>query len=248
MITINYKYHRSKIKSKKIFMKNLIRKVFITSIGVLLFSCSNDNNETKTEEPAFFNLNIGNKWIYKKYENSTENPSQFTFSGIVDTIKIIGTVNAQGFTFAKKSSKKVNITTGKIISTSYSFLRVNNLGHLIEITDIENVKTLSETSGLVLHPGNDVNYTYNYDIVGGTENLGNVKFNLYSTVDVNVENNIYSVLPYNGIFTPLANHPELISKTIEMNYSKNIGLVKMVCHAVFGNYTWEERLVSYQLK
>lgn len=231
-------------------MKNLTLKVLTLITCILLFSCNSDNDEIKNnpEESAFFNISVGNKWVYKKYETNSNDPTQLTFAGIVDTIKIISIENIQGFTFAKKSSKKVNINNNTIISNTYSYVRINNLGHLIEINNSNNLGSLNETSGLVLHPGTDFNYTYNYDVGRIPDVVGNVKFNLYNAINMNVENNIYSVLPYNGIFTPSTNHPELISKTVEMNYAKNIGLVKMVCHSVSTNYSWEERLVLHQLK
>ncbi len=231
-------------------MKNLTNKILFLLISVLLFSCSR-NEEDATTTPSnsqFFNLNIGNKWIYKKYENSTNNPNQFVFSGIVDTVKIVGIENIQGFTFAKKSSKKVNINNGIAQPITFSYVRINSLGHLIEITDINNVTNLTETYGLVIHPINDYNYIYNREINNGNgEVLGNLKFKLYSTENIIVEGNNYNVIPYNGIFTPSINHPELVSKTVEYNYSQNIGLIRYVCHSLVGNYTWEERLVSYQI-
>jgi hypothetical protein len=226
-------------------MKNLIRKVLFLIVSVLLFSCSK-NDEVATNPESFFNLNVGSKWVYKKYENNFNNPTQFTFSGIVDTVKIVSIENIQGITFAKKSSKKVNINTGNVQPITYSYVRINNLGHLIEISEDNIVGTITETSGLVIHPINDFNYTYTTDVNPG-EIVGNIEYHLYNAINMNVEGSTYSVLPYNGVFTPAANHPELISKTVEFNYTQNIGLVKYVCHAVAGNYSWEERLVSYQL-
>jgi hypothetical protein len=223
-------------------MKNLIRKVFFLLTSILLFSCSeNDQIPTNT---TFFNLNIGNEWVYKKYQNSFNDPTQLTFTGIVDTVKIVSIENIQGLTFAKRSSKKVNINTGTVQPITYSYVRVNNLGHLIEIKDA-NIGMLSETTGLVLHPGNDFSYTRNYDVGTAPNISGNVEFHLYNAINMTVEGNNYSVLPFNGLFTPV--DPQLISKTVEYNYSPNIGLVKSVEQAVWGNDRYEERLVSYQL-
>lgn len=228
-------------------MKNLISKLLFIVASVLLFSCSkNDEVSLNSSNSQFFNLNVGSKWVYKKFVNSNSNPTQFTFSGVVDTVKIVSIENIQGYTFAKRSSKKVNINTGVVEETTYSYIRINNAGHLIEISN--NNSTLTETTGLVIHPINDFNYTYNREVNNGNEEIyGNLNFQLYNSLNINIEGINYNVLPYKGIFTPNTNHPELVSKTIEFDYAQNIGLVRYFCHAIYGNYTWEERLVSYEL-
>ena len=82
-------------------MKNIIKNVPFLFVAISFLSCSEDDNTTSAEE-SFFNLNVGNKWVYKKYENSNFNPTEFTFNGVVDTIKIIDEVTISGLTFAKK--------------------------------------------------------------------------------------------------------------------------------------------------
>ena len=219
-------------------MKNLGSKIFFLIVSVLILSCNkNDETATTPTNQNFFNLNVGNKWVYKKYVNSFDNPTQFTFSGIVDTIKIESLENIQGYTFAKKSSKKVNLNAGTIQPVTYSYVRINNAGHLIEILDDNNIS-------------NDFNYIYNHNIEinnGGVEILGNIEYKLYESLNKVIEGNNYLVLPYKGVFTPSDNHPELISKTVEYDYSQNIGLVRFICHYLNTNFSWEERLVEYQL-
>lgn len=228
-----------------------IQLLLFLTFSVLFFSC--DSEETvEQSEPPFFNLNVGNKWVYKRYQNTNENPTQFTFSGIVDTVKIVGAETIQGFTFAKKSSKKVNVFNGMVQSETLSYVRVNNAGHLIEIPEYYS-EPITESSGIVLHPGNDTNFVYNRDvsftngISGITDVLGVISFHPLNLLDVTVEGVVYSVVPYNGVFTPSPNHPELISKTVEYNYAPAIGLVKSVEHTVSANSSWENRLISYEV-
>lgn len=232
-------------------MKNVLSKGLLLLMSGFLFSCSqNDDASSNTaENTPFFNLNVGSKWVYKKYENSPDNPNQFAFSGIVDTVKIVGIETIQGLKFAKKSSKKVNINNGTVEAVTYSYVRINSLGHLIEITDKTPIENLTETDGQVIHPIKDFNYVYDREVNDGNGHVfGTIEFKLYSAENIVVEGQNYNVLPYNGIFTPSLDHPELISKTVQYNYAPTIGLVRYVCHSVAGNYTWEERLVSYEIK
>lgn len=228
-------------------MKNLSSKIFLLTVGIVLFSCSkNDATTTAPSNQNFFNLNVGSKWVYKKYENSVNNPTQFTFAGIVDTVKIESIVNIQGLAFAKKSSKKVYLNDGTVLSKTYSYVRINNSGHLVKIYEGDNFNNVTETSGTVLHPINDYNYIFN-DEIGMEVIYGNMEYKLYQPVNKLIEGNNYLVLPYNGVYTPTNNNPGLISKTVEYEYSKNIGLVRSVCPFVESNLVWEERLVEYHL-
>lgn len=230
--------NRTKLKN----MKNIIKNVLFLFVAISILSCSEDENTTSTDE-SFFNLNVGNKWVYKKYENSNFNPTEFTFNGVVDTIKIIDEVTISGLTFAKKLTKRVNINSNAIVYEKITYVRVNNQGHLVEINEDTAQNTVQESFGFVLHPGSDFNYIYVVD-----EPYGTIEHRLYEQTTMNVEGNDYTIMPYKGVFTPAATQPELISKTIEYNYQKNIGLVKFVCHAVSSNYTWEERLVYYEIE
>ncbi len=226
-------------------MKSLINTVLLLFVCTLFYSCSdnddNDDNDGQTQSSEFFNLNVGNKWVYKRYNYNT-NSEQFIFSGIVDTVKIVEMVNYQGFTFAKRSSQKVNASNGVGQTITYSYLRVNNLGHLVSIDDIYNYGNLNETSGITLHPGEDYDFVYSQVFDYGT-----LDYQLYDLTNVTVEGNNYSILPYKGIFTPNPSYPDLVSKVVEFNYEENIGLVNNVCHAVASDYKWEDRLISYQL-
>ncbi len=222
-------------------MKNIIKSVLFLFTSILFISCSDDDNTAPIEE-SFFNLSVGNKWVYKKYENSYNNPTEFTFNGIIDTVKIIDDVTISGLRFAKKLTKRVNINSNTVIYEKNNYVRVNNLGHLVELSETDVQYTLQETYGKVLHPGLDFEYMYLIE-----EPYGTIEHRLYEQTTMNVEGNSYIIMPYKGVFIPAATHPDLISKTVEYNYQKNIGLVKLLCHNVASNHSWEERLVYYEI-
>lgn len=224
-------------------MKNLFRKLLLLLVFIFLFSC--EKSEDNKPKSSFFNLNVGSKWVYKRYQSLNNSP--FEFSGIVDTVKIVSIENIQGFLFAKTSSKKVNTNYGTVDPIVYSYLRINNEGHLIEINNINNIGNLKESSGVVIHPGNDLNFTYDKEVKISEEVLGIVKFLRFDEYQLTLEGNSYLVLPFNGIFTPSLNHPELISKTGGVEFSQNIGLIRSVYFVYSGSAVFEERLVSYQL-
>lgn len=222
-------------------MKNIINYALALVIIVSLISCNEDDYTTSPDE-NFFNLNVGNRWVYKKYENSYNNPTQFTFNGVIDTVKIVGNVEFSGLTFAKKITKRVNINTNGVIYEKTTYVRVNNQGHLVEINDYDTQSTINESSGFVLHPGFDSGYIYLVE-----EPYGIIEYKLHPQTTMNVEGSTYNITPYNGVFTPSESHPDLISKTVEYNYEHAIGLVRFICHAVSSNYSWEERLVDYEI-
>ena len=229
-------------------MKTLRIRLLILLLCTFLYSCSkneieNDKVNNTRQNTIFFNLNVGNEWVYKKYDNTSQNPNQFAFYGFVDSVKIIGVQTIQGLTFAKKRSRTRNIITNAYYNEEISYVRINSFGHLIEVLAIPpDEYPFTETTGWVLHPGFDQDFIFNRVLDQGEQ-----IHSLYQPTNLTVEGNSYFVYPYKGVFTPSASYPDLVSKTVEYNYEQNIGLVKRVCHAVYGNYQWEDRLVSYQI-
>lgn len=219
---------------------NLFFSVLIGAIILSGFTSCNDDNDTavNTPPPSFFNLNTGNEWVYKKYENSNDNPDHFTFTGITDSVKVLGVANINGVLFSKLSHKK----TGQEVYHEY--MRVNSTGHLVSFTDLiyfSSFGGISETNpSQALHPGLDSNYQ-----VTTTSEYGSLHYHLNNLSNISVEGNNYLVSPYVGDF--ILTIPDTGFKTVEYNYQPTIGLVKQVCHSVGGNYTWEERLVSYSV-
>ena len=220
---------------------NLFLKIPILFLLFALGACSDDDNSSSTEED-FFNLNLGNQWVYKRYNFNFDNPTVYTFSGEIEHVEVVEIVSINGQDFSKLKHTKTYANNPNS-SIEYEYLRVNGSGHLVGFMDASSdidESLINENSLGVLHPGEDFSYQYIR-----TEPYGIITHQLTPRVDMTVEGNDYSVLPYKGIFIPSS--PELVSKTVEYNYQKQIGLVKRVCHVVAGPHSWEDRLVSYTI-
>lgn len=216
-----------------------------------MISCrSTDETPVQVQEPApFFNINVGNKWVYKTYENNdfTNPQSPTTFKGRIDSVSIVGTVNIAGLTFAKQRTKIIDPNSNLNNRENFRYLRVNSKGHLVYIYNL-NDPNITETSGHVLHPGIDKTFTYSYDFMEMNQIMGNLFYQINSEKNVQIEGNSYLVTPYLGAFTPSSNQPNLIKKTQEISYKKGLGLVKEICHSLYGKNYLETRLVSATIK
>ncbi|MDQ7961703.1 hypothetical protein [Flavobacterium lindanitolerans] len=222
-------------------MKNYFIKISILFLAVSFGSCSNDDSSPSATNTEFFNINVGNRWVYKKYDFDFSNPGVYTFSGQTETVEVTEIVTVNGFTFSKlKHTKTFENNLTPVIE--YEFLRIDEQGHLRSIytgTD-ETMEHFVVNEGFVQHPGTDSEFQFVQEYPWGT-----INYNLAAETEMSVENNNYRVLPYKGVFLPT--DPDSASKTVEYNYQAQVGLVKRVCHAAFSNYSWEDRLVSYTL-
>ncbi len=231
-------------------MKHLL-KLLLIAFTFLLISCrSTDETPAATQpEDPFFNINVGNKWVYKTYEISdfTNPQSPSFFRGRIDSVSIVGNVNIAGLTFAKQRTK-INWPNSNLNnSESFKYLRVNSKGHLVYIINL-NDPNITETSGKVLHPGTDLNFTYTYDFIDMGQIVGNLFYKLSTDKNIEIEGNSYLVKPYLGDFTPASNQPNLLKKTQDISYKKGVGLVREICHSVYGKSYIETRLVNATLK
>lgn len=223
-------------------MEIAIKKITLLTLVLFLFSCNRDENITTiTPSADFFNLHVGNKWVYKTYDNHMSYPV-VVFTGRIDTIKIAAIETYQGFTIAKRTTSFGTLFHG----LKYDYVRVNNLGHLVNVSDIVvNGGTLTETSGEVIHPGLDQNYVFTT-----THGYGEVENSLSDSVNMIVEGNNYFVSPYIGSLTPSPDFPSLTPNTIETDYEQNTGLVKQISrsglNANFSRIS-EKRLVYYEV-
>lgn len=233
-------------------MKHL-PKILLIAFTFLLISCrSTDENsivDQNTPADTFFNINVGNKWVYKTYENGdfTNPQSPFVFRGRIDSVSIVGTVNIAGLTFAKQRTKIFFPNTNLNNQESFRYLRINAKGHLVYINN-PNDPTITETSGLILHPGKDMEYRYSYDYTEGNQVIGTLFFKLGVDKNIEVEGNSYLVAPYLSEFIPAVNQPDLLKKNQEISYKKGVGLVKQVVHSVYSRSYFETRLISYTIK
>ena len=231
-------------------MKHL-PKILLIAFTFLVISCRSTDESPVINQPddAFFNINVGNKWVYKTYENNDFTNPQIPslFKGRVDSVSIVGTVNIAGLTFAKQRTKIIYPNSNMNNTESFRYLRVNSKGHLIYIYN-PNDPNISETSGTVLHPGTDSKYTYSYDYMEGDQAIVNLIYKLGTDKNIEVEGNSYSVKPYVADITPISNNPALLKKTQDICYKKGVGLVREICHVVYGKGFIETRLVSYSVK
>lgn len=231
-------------------MKSIIH-LLLAGLLVTAISCQ------RTDEPAapsnnpevqFFNLKVGSRWVYKTYSNSdfTAPNNSYFFTGRIDSVSIVGTVNVQGFTFAKERTKIIDPNSNMNGQVIYNYLRVNSKGHLVCYPTLENV-TVTETGGHVRHPGKDFDYNYSSEVKTGPEVIGNLFYKLEKNKSISVEGAQYVASPYEGKFTPVPTQPNLLPKTQEISYTSGLGKVREICHQVSGKAFLETRLVSMNI-
>lgn len=214
-------------------------------LAVLFLLCSCTRTESIEEEiteTSFFNLKVGNEWVYKTYDRQ-DFTSGLNFNGKIDTLKIVEEVNLNNKKYAKvRHSYKDNLSQNE----NYEYWRVNNKGHLVSLSSYYfNQGTSSDNLEIVKHAGKDFDYSYTDPTLS---NYGNITYKLYPETSITINNQTYIVSPYNGHFTPNSQNPNLIPKVVENNYKEGIGMIKSICHSVAGTYNFEEHLESYSLK
>lgn len=227
------------------------RQIFlILPLLLFIFSCSRtEENSLKetNDETSFFNLNVGNKWVYKTYERD-DYTSELEFTGKIDSIEITSNVNLDNKTYSKVKHILRNDNFPNSPSqnrTYFEYWRVNESGHLVYLTSA--FFDLGESSKeTVKHPGKDYSFSFT-ETNPGITNYGNLIYKLYPETEIMMDNQSYHVSPYNGQFTPNSQYSgTILPKITENNYKENVGLVKSVCHSIIGTYNFEEHLVSYQ--
>lgn len=230
-----------------------MRRLIFLILPVLffIFSCSR-NEENNLEEPAqdtpFFNLKVGNKWVYKTYERN-DLQSELNFTGKIDSVEIVADValGNKNYSKVKHVIRNTNYPNNSTLNTTFvEYWRVNESGHLVYLNSY-NFDAGDNTKESVKHPGKD--HTYSYTSVDpGILHYGSLIYKLYPETDILVNGQTYHVSPYNGEFTPNSTYSgTILPKTTEINYKENVGLVKSVCHSVVGTYNFEEHLESYSL-
>lgn len=214
-------------------------------ILILLSSCTRTESiEDETTETPFFNLKVGNEWVYKTYDRK-DFTSELKATGEVDSIKIVSTVTLNGKNYFKVENinrRPPNYSPSRTVS--YNYWRLNDKGHLVSLSSYYfDQGNSSDAAEFVKHAGNDNAYSY-------TDNsqYGDVVYKLYPKTNVTINNQNHDVIPYNGQFTPKSQFPNMIPKVQENNYKEGVGLVKSICHTFDGTYNFEQHLESYSLK
>lgn len=220
-------------------MKKII-PVFIL-ISTLL-SCSSDSDEIETTPPSnnsFFNINTGNKWVYKSYffYNLT---NEYTSSNRIDSVSVIGDtlINSINYKKIKHDLYSDIINSSNYHSISFSYLRIDGNDHLID------------HDAHVLHPGFDSQYQHIHDYyIAGNPSyglLGQATFQIQTPENILVEGTNYLSYDYKGNVpaNPTLNNPDY---TIHFMYSNQIGLIKQILPFASGTGFMEDRLVYYSL-
>jgi hypothetical protein len=225
-------------------MKKLLYRISMALTAILIVSCSNDS--AAPQENSFFNLNVGSQWVYKKYNYDLNYPGEYTFSDIIDSVKVEEIVNLNGLDFAKISHKTHFVSYPPHQSTFYTYQRVNEAGHLVGYDEArgfplpDDLSTVNENSGIVFHPGEDMAYHNTFILPWGT-----LFYHVLGEMNTTVEGNDFNVVRYTGEGT-LTDATE-VTRTIYFDYAPQIGRVISQDVLVHGSYGSEQRLVSYQL-
>lgn len=230
-------------KTLKIYnMKNLI---IVTIACVFFTSCTKDDEaisiETNESESNFFNLKVGNVWVYKEYREVNQygaivDTSEFNFTNI-DTVRITEKIRIDDREFYKMTSNRYGIDGRKISSTNTSFVKVNSYGHLVN------------SEGATIHPGKDKNLdNYNIGLIDFYYDKGSFEYELVGPENISVEGKSYNTYYLKGIFTfTLNTFPDIENRNREYGsyYQEGVGLVKRVANSFSSNLKIETRLVSY---
>lgn len=219
-------------------MKKII-PVFIM-ISTLL-SCSSDSDEIETTpvNNSFFNINTGNKWVYKRYY-FTNNTNQYSTSNHIDSIFVTGDTVINALNYKKVMYKEYGdiIQSPNNFTTRFSYLRIDGNDHLVT------------TNNHVLHPGFDNQYqhVHQYPVYNSPTNeiLGEATFQLDPPQNILVEGVNYLSYDYKGSFTGNTNL-NIPNNTIHYMYANQIGLIKQVCPYASGYGFYEDRLIYYSL-
>lgn len=220
---------------------------FLTFLMLLLLvsSCTRTESiENDITDAPFFNLKVGNEWVYKTYDRQdfTSEPKP---TGEIDSVKIVSivTLNAKNY-FKVENINRQLVNNSPSRTVTYNYWRLNDKGHLVSLSSYYfDQGNSSDAVESVKHSGNDKDYSYT-----DKSYYGDVVYKLYPKTNIIMNSQSYEVVPYNGQFTPKKEFPNMISKMQENNYKAGIGLVKSVCHTFDGTYNFEQHLESYSIK
>lgn len=217
-------------------MRKLLSGAFFV-LGIVLTSCSSDN-ESPSNEP-FFNLNVGSKWVYKRYQHTTQNPGVFVFKG-TDSVEVEQIVNLNGLDFAKIRHKTTD-ENAQSPSVRYAYQRVNNAGQLVgfsEYQELPDESTIDESSGFVFHPGENLDYENTYPV-----EWGSISYYVLGETNVTVEGNAYTAIRYVAEGTPTVGP----TRTAYYDYEAQTGRIRSQTVIIANGDYMEDRLTSYDL-
>ncbi len=214
----------------------------VIALSVFMVSCSSDSDSPS--EP-FFNLNVGSKWVYKRYNYNLLDPGVYTDSGITDSVKVEEIVNLNGIDFAK-ISHKMSFPATQSSYTKYCYERVNAAGYLVGYNEWasqplpDDLSTIDESSGQIFHPGEDLTYQNTE-----TYPFGTLFSHALGATMISVEGNTFNAMRVVTDYTPAGTTE--VTRTVFTDYEHQTGMVKAQFVNAVGNDGYEDRLVSYQL-
>ena len=216
--------------------------LFVSSL--LLYSCSKDvENESLVNNVSFFNINTGNKWVYKRYVQNV-NTGIVSPTNTIDSVFVVGDTIINSVNYKKIIHKTYDdiINNPSSFSLSKGTRRIDVNGHLVTST------------GVVVHPGIDNRYQYTKDFFGQTSSSGNNNADFWGSATFQVQTpeslivggQNYYLYNYKGYFT--GNQDLSIpNSTINTMYEEQTGLVLYRCPSLSGTIYFEDRLIYYEL-
>lgn len=216
-----------------------MKKIFLIPIFTfLLMSCSNNNDSEVTTQPttSFFNIENGNKWVYKRYSYNTNGGIiNYQFSNVVDSVFVVGdtVINSN----ILKKIFRYSYNDNYLTELKKSYVRIDDNDHLVN------------SENLILHPGFDDDYQYVHDYYSEfdiTLYMGTATYQNQGAFNEVVEGETYFIYNYQGDFIGNTSN-SIPNNTINFKYAEQIGEVLQKCPFVSGNGGIEYRLVYYEL-
>lgn len=193
-----------------------LKKITLILTMTTLLSCSKEEelvsqNQSKELDTTFFNLEVGNTWVYSHYYKPKDGTHDFVKSGIKDTLKITKKVIQDGKVYYQQELTSTS-AEGKIIS----LVSVNDFGHLVDY------------SGATIHPGDDFiesNYISGQFYAKGIDKVDIENSKLEGPVTIGFENKQFDVYSFEYAYTEAYNISRSYRQT-KSHYQKGVGLVK----------------------
>lgn len=205
-----------------------------------LIACDKEDDNTQIQQEDYFNIKVGNTWVYKNYTRQSNQELQV--SNILDSVIITDKFSFENKEYFVRETFKKNLDTDHIYLFSKKYININEKGHLALLEDHPQEK--NNQKEYVLHPGTDKEFVFENEIIIGDVSYGNVVWRLENNQNINIGENQYVTLPFIGRLQP----NEIVDRELvaESHYVINIGLVKEVSPGISGGLVWERHLLSYK--
>jgi hypothetical protein len=189
---------------------------------------------------SYFNINVGNKWVYKRYNFNVVTGQYNGQTNTIDSVFVNGDTLINTNLYKKVIHRVYNdvVNNPTNFNEHFEFLRIDSNDHLIN------------EFGRVIHPGFDNQYQYTHTYSNSVNNVnivyGTAIFQLVSPQNILIEGQTYNVNDFKGIFTGNSglNVPNNI---INYMFEEQTGMILSRCPTVSGTSYYEDRLIYYEL-